>query len=146
MKIVRASIKDVKKVAPLFDAYRVFYGKDSDLDGATYFLGDRVAKDESVIFTAIDSNDDYCGFVQLYPIFSSTRLNRLWLLNDLFVSPSHRGKGISMLLIDAAKGLAKDTKSEGLILETAKDNIIGNELYPKAGFELDEDHNYYSWS
>lgn len=33
----------------------------------------------------------------------------------------------------------------GLILETAKTNIVGNELYPKVGFSLDKEHNYYSW-
>jgi ribosomal protein S18 acetylase RimI-like enzyme len=32
------------------------------------------------------------------------------------------------------------------MLETAKSNIEGNRLYPKVGFELDEDHNYYEWS
>jgi hypothetical protein len=30
-------------------------------------------------------------------------------------------------------------------LETAKDNGIGNALYPRAGFALDEGRNYYFW-
>jgi hypothetical protein len=30
-------------------------------------------------------------------------------------------------------------------LETAKSNTIGNNLYPRTSFFLDEDHNYYSW-
>ena len=31
------------------------------------------------------------------------------------------------------------------ILETAKENLIGNNLYIKTGFALDVDHNFYSW-
>ena len=72
-------------------------------------------------------------------------MNKLWLLNDLFVSEKFRGKGVSVLLIEEAKKLCKKTNACGLILETAKTNEIGNSLYPKTGFLLDLEHNYYSW-
>ena len=85
------------------------------------------------------------GFVQLYPIFSSTRMQRLWLLNDLYVEKIYKGKGISKQLIEISKSLCKQTNACGLILETAKTNIVGNELYPKVGFSLDKEHNYYFW-
>jgi ribosomal protein S18 acetylase RimI-like enzyme len=49
------------------------------------------------------------------------------------------------LLIEAAKTLCRETNSCGLVLETAKTNIIGNALYPKTGFQLDIEHNYYFW-
>jgi GNAT superfamily N-acetyltransferase len=81
----------------------------------------------------------------LYPLFSSTRMKRLWLLNDLFVDKEYRGKGVSKQLIAAAKELCKQTNACGLVLETAKKNIVGNDLYPKVGFSLDKEHNYYSW-
>jgi hypothetical protein len=32
------------------------------------------------------------------------------------------------------------------MLETAKSNDIGNNLYPKAGFELDTEFNWYHWT
>ena len=85
------------------------------------------------------------GFVQLYPIFSSTRMKKLWLLNDLFVDENHRGKGISKQLIKQCKDLCNDTGACGLILETAKTNTTANNLYVKTDFILDENHNYYSW-
>jgi GNAT superfamily N-acetyltransferase len=72
-------------------------------------------------------------------------MKRFWLLNDLYVAPEQRGKGISVALIDAAKELCSISGSCGMMLETAKSNLIGNNLYPKTGFELDEAHNYYSW-
>ncbi len=72
-------------------------------------------------------------------------MKKLWLLNDLFVDKKFRSKGISVLLIEAAKELCIKTEACGLILETAKSNLIGNNLYPRTGFELDVDHHYYSW-
>ena len=68
-----------------------------------------------------------------------------WLLNDLYVNPIYRGKGVSVRLIDEAKELVRDTNSYGMMLETGRTNDIGNKLYPRSGFELDVDHNFYSW-
>ncbi len=145
MIIRKATIEDIRQLAVLFDAYRVFYEKDSDTAKARAFLSDRIQQNESVIFVAENEENILTGFVQLYPLFSSTRMKRLWLLNDLFVAPEQRGRGISVALIDAAKELCRSTDSCGMMLETAKSNTIGNRLYPKTGFELDNAHNYYSW-
>lgn len=144
-EIRKATLEDLKLVVELFDKYRVFYEKESDKRKAEEFISERLKLNDSEIFIAENDNKSTIGFVQLYPIFSSTRMQRLWLLNDLFVDNEHRGKGVSKQLIETAKELCKQTNSCGLILETAKTNIVGNELYPKVGFSLDNDHNYYSW-
>jgi GNAT superfamily N-acetyltransferase len=143
--IRKAKIDDLKQVSELFDQYRVFYKKKSDVEGAEVFLHERMHNSESEIL--IDETDEkiITGFVQLYPIFSSTRMKKLWLLNDLYVLPNYRGKGISVKLIEKAKEIAKDSDAVGLILETAKSNSIGNSLYLKTGFSIDNEHNYYSW-
>ena len=143
--ISTVSLHDLEKIVPLFDAYRVFYEKPSDPDGARQFLQARIQHNESVIFWA-EHDGLPCGFVQLYPLFSSTRMKRLWLLNDLFVHADYRGRGISVALIDRCKTLCRDTAAAGLMLETAKTNDIGNQLYPRTGFDLDQDHNYYFWN
>ena len=142
--IRKGLIDDVASVVELFDAYRVFYQKQSDVIAAQDFLTQRFQNQESEIFVAETANKILVGFVQLYPLFSSTRMKKLWLLNDLFVRADYRGKGISLQLIDKAKELARATNACGLMLETAKTNIVGNNLYPHAGFELDRDHNFYS--
>jgi GNAT superfamily N-acetyltransferase len=144
-KIRKATIKDLNLVVELFDKYRVFYEKESDKQKAEEFLFERLKLNDSEIFVAETDENDLVGFVQLYPLFSSTRMQRLWLLNDLFVDKGFRGNGISKQLIETAKNLCIQTNACGLILETAKTNSIGNELYPQVGFSLDEDHNYYSW-
>jgi GNAT superfamily N-acetyltransferase len=144
MLIRKATAHDLPQLTTLFDGYRVFYGKHSDLAGAKNFLSERLDAGDSEIFVAEDEHI-LTGFVQLYPLFSSVRMKRLWLLNDLFVSSAFRGKGISVKLIDEAKALCKSTNACGMYLETAKNNNIGNTLYPRSGFVLNDAHNFYDW-
>lgn len=147
MTIIRkAAIDDLNLLVELFENYRVFYEKEPDKKRAEEFLFERLKLNDAEIFVAETDNNNLAGFVQLYPLFSSTRMKRLWLLNDLFVDREHRGKGISKQLIEAAKELCKKTNACGLVLETAKTNIAGNDLYPKVGFSLDKEHNFYSWN
>jgi len=145
INVKKASVEQLEQLVSLFDAYRVFYKKESDQDAARLFLKERIIREESIVYLAYDG-DQAVGFTQLYPLFSSTRMKRLWLLNDLFVDPAFRGKGISKSLINAAKDLAKATDAAGVSLETEQSNIIGNQLYPAVGFEKDEEHNFYFWS
>ena len=146
VEVRKATIEDLNLVVELFDRYRVFYEKESDKEKVERFISERLKIDDSQIFVAETDNRNLVGFVQLYPVFSSTKMQRLWLLNDLFVNKEYRGKGISKQLIEISKSLCKQTNACGLILETAKTNVIGNELYPKEGFSLDTEHNYYSWN
>ncbi len=144
MKIRRGHLDDIESLAQLFDDYRVWYRKESDIDQAKSFLTDRLNYNESVVFVA-EINGELAGFTQLYPIFSSTRMKRMWLLNDLFVCKNHRQKGIAKALIEKAKLLSNQTRSAGILLETEKSNDIGNHLYPSVGFEKEE-NNFYFWS
>lgn len=141
----KITIADIDKLSKIFDDYRLFYEKESNIKGAEEFLLERTRNKESEIFIAENDKKELTGFIQLYPIFSSTRMKKCWLLNDLFIDENYRGKGVSILLIDEAKKLCKETNACGLILETAKSNTIGNKLYHKTGFSLDLEHNYYSW-
>ena len=145
ISIKQATIDDLDEVSNLFNLYRIFYRKESDLEGAKIFLRDRILHNESVIYVA-EENQKLVGFTQLYPQFSSTRMKKAWLLNDLYVLKEYRGKGISKQLIEKAKQLAKDTHSAGLSLETEKTNTIGNQLYPSVGFIISEETNFYWWT
>lgn len=141
-KIKKAKVEDVPGLAILFDQYRVFYQKENDIAGAVSFLTDRLTRSESVVFLC-EKEGKLAGFVQLYPLFSSTRMQRLWLLNDLFVAPEFRGQGISKTLIEVCRTFAIETGACGLSLETEKTNSIANQLYLSTHWELDEDHNFY---
>lgn len=139
-----AQVDDLEKVVELFDAYRVWYRKSSDIKAAKTFLEQRLTLADSVIYLVTEQNEPL-GFTQLYPSFSSTKMKRMWILNDLYVQPQHRGKGYSKQLISAAKDHCRKTEGCGILLETETTNDIGNKLYPSAGFEL-EQNNFYFWS
>ena len=141
----KATIQDLPQLAGLFDQYRVFYHKESDISAAENFLKQRIENKDSEIFVA-ESEGKLTGFVQLYPLFSSTRMKRYWLLNDLYVNENYRGKGFSKKLIEEAKQLAISTDASGILLETGKSNDIGNQLYPSCGFEIYDEVNFYEWT
>ncbi|WP_308005751.1 GNAT family N-acetyltransferase [uncultured Chryseobacterium sp.] len=140
----KAQLADVQHLAELFDQYRIFYHKDSDIPAAEKFLTERIENNDSEIFVA-ENEGKLVGFVQLYPLFSSTRMKRYWLLNDLYVNENYRGKGFSKQLIEASQEMAKSTDAAGILLETGKSNDIGNKLYPSCGFEIYDEVNFYEW-
>ncbi len=146
MEIIEAGPDHLDMLVPLFEGYRAFYRQPANIEGARSFLHDRMSNQQSIVYLAIDEDGVACGFTQLYPLFSSTRIGSVWLLNDLFVHPDHRGKGISIQLIDSAKELAKSSDSLGILLETEKTNDIGNQLYPRTGFVIEDDTHHYFWS
>ena len=144
MNIREAKKSDLDQLSILFDAYRVFYGKESNIDISKNFLESRLSNKDSEVFIC-EFDNILIGFVQLYPLFSSTRVSKYWLLNDLFVDSKYRGKGYSKLLIDKAKELVKESNACGMMLETEKSNKIGNNLYPETGFKKNDLSNFYEW-
>ena len=140
----RASIEDLIELTRLFDGYRVFYKQASDVQSAEHFLNERLSYDESVILIAEDERGQGMGFTQLYPLFSSVRMRSIWLLNDLFVDPAHRKKGVGHHLMEAATDFAKSTGAAGLELATAKDNAPAKSVYEDLGWSLDTEFDHYS--
>ncbi|MBT2289828.1 GNAT family N-acetyltransferase [Paenibacillus albidus] len=145
-RIERAGLEDLELLIPLFDGYRVFYGQDSDPGGARFFLTERLELDEAVIFIAVEgegADRRVWGFTQLYPSFSSVSMQRLWILNDLFVDAGRRGAGLGSMLLSAAREWARSTGTKGLTLTTMTDNTAARRLYEAMGFIKDEEMVIY---
>jgi GNAT superfamily N-acetyltransferase len=142
VQVVRAGPGDAPRIAPLFDAYRRFYGQGPDLPGAERFVAARLSRGESVVFLALDGARAV-GFTQLYPSFSSVAMKRLWILNDLYVDEGARRRGVASALLSRAARFAADDGARGLMLETARDNPA-RFLYQALGWTLDDDHLYFT--
>ena len=138
-----ASIEDLEQIVPLFDAYRVFYEQTSDIETARKFLTTRLENNQSVIFLA-EENGKAVGFTQLYPMYSSVSMEKMYVLNDLFVDPSERGKGIGEKLLLQAQAYAHENNLKGLTLETASDNPA-QRLYERLGWKRDASYYHYFW-
>ncbi len=141
VNIKRAGVEDAAIIAPLFDAYRIFYGQASDVAAAEKFIKERLLSNESVIFLAFEDKEAI-AFTQLYPIFTSVGMQRAWLLNDLFVYENARGKGIAMMLLESAKQHGRSTNSKWLMLQTHHDNYIAHALYQRNGWIKENDVIY----
>jgi len=139
----QAVLADLRILAPLLDAYRVFYGSGSDVEAASRFLLERFNNGESVLFIAI-AEDTAVGFCQLYPSFSSVLLARIFILNDLYVLESYRTQGIATMLLKAAAEFARELGAIRLTLSTAITNRAAQNLYEQAGWIRDQDFYVYS--
>lgn len=132
-----ASIDDLDRLVPLFDAYRQFYQQPSDAARARAFLQERFERGESSVLLALDQRGNGVGFCQLYPLFSSVRTARLWLLNDLYVDATARRAGVARALLAAAADHGRATGAVGLSLSTALDNHAAQALYASMGWQRD---------
>ncbi len=142
VRTVRAGLDDLEAIVPLFDGYRLFYRQSSDPESARAFLAERIKRGESVIFVAI-VDGAAAGFTQLYPLFSSVSMKRLWLLNDLFVAPAGRRAGAGRALLDRAERWARETGAKGLTLSTELTNATAQRLYESAGWTKDDEFVHY---
>jgi ribosomal protein S18 acetylase RimI-like enzyme len=142
--IRQATPADTAAIAPLFDAYRQFYGKEANLELATRFIGERLANGESTVFLAEDAQGKAMGFVQLYPSFSSVSAARVFVLNDLFIAPEARRGSVARQLMEAAADYARQQGAIRLSLSTGKNNTAAQSLYESQGWVRDEAYHHYS--
>lgn len=132
----RATVADVDQLTDLVEQYRAFYKQEPNAKTKQY-LTDRLTNGESIVFIAED-NGTLVGFTQCYPTFSTVSLSQIWLLNDLFVDPDHRGKHIADELMVMAENEAKAAGATRIWLRTAHTNTPAQALYEGRGWVQDE--------
>jgi GNAT superfamily N-acetyltransferase len=143
LSIERAKLQHVDALAPLFAAYRRFYGRSADARERP-FLEERLRRGESVVFIAWLAGAAV-GFTQLYPSFASVSLGRMFVLYDLFVAPQARRHGAGAALLRAAVRYASDAGALELLLQTATGNFSAQRLYEREGWVRDEEFYVYTY-
>lgn len=145
LQTIKCDAGHCDELSVLFNDYRVFYGQISDLESARNFISERLSKDDSAIFVALEKNT-MCGFVQLYPSFSSVALKRTYYLNDLFVNESFRRKGIAEVLVNKSIDFAKENSAARITLCTQIENDAAINLYNKCGFTINTAYDYFNFT
>jgi GNAT superfamily N-acetyltransferase len=141
--IVRqATIKDLPKIVPIFDSYREYFKQQKNPLKVESFLFEKFVHLESVIFIA-EQESEVIGFAQLYPIFSSLSLERVWLLNDFYISEEYRNNGIGKQLFAKVKEFTLLTKSKGIELSVEHTNRKAWQFWEKQGFRIDDEFRFY---
>lgn len=146
MDIIQASLNELNEASVLFDSYRQFYEQSKDLSAAKSFIEQRLILGDSVIFLAKNDVGKAIGFVQLYPSFSSVAMKRTWILNDLFVIPKSRQKGVAKALLDHCERYAQTTQAQAIRLATAVSNSSAKALYKSLGYQQMSSFEHYSKS
>ena len=136
---------DLEAVAELFDQYRQFYRRGSDLVRARAFIDSRLRNGDSIIFVVqAEPGGAIVGFTQLYPLFASLSIGRAFVLNDLFVSPVARGLGLGRRLLARAAQYGRDTGARYLELSTETTNAAAQRLYEQMGWVRETAFHHYA--
>jgi ribosomal protein S18 acetylase RimI-like enzyme len=147
--IERARAEDADSIAPLFDAYRQFYGAAPDLAGARSFVAARLERGESIVLLAraLSHAAERChavGFAQLYPSFSSVSVRPIVILNDLYVLPAWRRSSIARSLIEESARHGERVGAVRVHLSTQFTNAPALRLYQSLGFVADQEFTHMS--
>jgi len=145
LQIIKCNSGHCDELSVLFNDYRIFYGQNSDMESARGFINERLTKNDSAIFAASEDNI-MCGFVQLYPSFSSVAMKRTYYLNDLFVNVSFRRNGIAKALIEKSIKFAKENSAARITLCTQMENDAAKNLYIKSGFTKNTSYDYFNFT
>lgn len=139
-----AVLEDVAELAALFDAYRVFYGAEPAPVKADAFVHGLITHGKTHFFLAREEEGSPpLGFVHLMPSIGTVAMRPIWLLEDLYVAPAGRRKGVATALMSYSENFARQTGAERLTLATAHDNRLAQSLYRRMGYAKEEHFWYY---
>jgi GNAT superfamily N-acetyltransferase len=125
---------------PLWDNYNAFYGRQGqtalalNITQKTWmrFLNDN----EPVHAFVAEQNGQLVGLVHFIFHRSTTRLNDVCYLQDLYVNQAIRGTGVGRQLIQAVYDAAQANASTRVYWQTQDSNTAGRALYDKVAKHL----------
>jgi ribosomal protein S18 acetylase RimI-like enzyme len=136
---------ELDALVPVFDEYMVFYEQPSAPERYRAYLQERLEREEAIVFGFFADTGRLAGFVLNYLSFSSLSLGRIVVLNDLFVRPESRGRGIAEALIRRVWDMAGECGAVRVDLGTAKTNVVAQRLYERVGFIRDNEFFAYRY-
>jgi GNAT superfamily N-acetyltransferase len=132
--IARVGLADLDDLLPLMRGYCEFYGVGPS-DAALRALSLKLIESPGTSGVQLIAREDGAaiGFATLFWTFSTLAASEIGLMNDLYVDPGVRGKGVGAALIAACASECADRGLPVLEWETAPDNVRAQALYDKLG-------------
>jgi GNAT superfamily N-acetyltransferase len=129
--------EDLAGLLPLFAGYQRFYDAEpDDARNRAFFARFVEPSDDGLLLVARDGEEpdaEPLGFATVYWTFSSVTAREAALMNDLFVVPAARGRGVGRALIGGARDAARARGAHVLSWMTAPDNLTAQRLYDTTG-------------
>ncbi len=132
--ISRAGLEDLDVLADLAGQYHAFDGIASSREARVAALGPLLADDSlGAVFLSGD-RDRTTGYIAVCFGYSIELGGREAFVDELFVEPGFRGRGLGHALVDHAASFLKGKGIAAMTLEVAHANPRGAAFYEKAGF------------
>lgn len=124
---------DIKKLIPLVRSYIVdFYQCPNPSDEELFNHINSLIKEPTLGKQfVIEKENEFVGFATLYFTFSTTKVKKISILNDLFIREDYRGKGLGEKLFEFALAYSQNNDYAVMNWKTASDNKTAQSLYNK---------------
>jgi GNAT superfamily N-acetyltransferase len=126
---------DYEQWRPLWDGYNAFYGREGSTalpEVITQATWERFLNPAEPVHALVAVDGTFVvGLVHYLFHRSTTRLNDVCYLQDLFTAATHRGRGIGRQLIQAVYSAAHAAGSSRVYWHTHATNTAGRALYDK---------------
>ncbi|MFD2252406.1 GNAT superfamily N-acetyltransferase [Pseudochelatococcus lubricantis] len=130
LKVRRVLPEDAAAWRPLYRGYATFYKRDitdAILDQTWVWLHDPVHPLEGLV--AVASDGKLVGLAHYRPQPKPLQGNDAGFLDDLFVAPDQRGRGVGRQLIEHLASIARERGWSSVRWITANDNATARRLY-----------------
>jgi GNAT superfamily N-acetyltransferase len=139
--IIRSILRsDYDSWLPLWKGYNAFYGRSGPTalpQEITHVTWDRFFdRSEPVRAIVAEEAGDLIGLTHYVFHRSTTRLNDICYLQDLFTAAHVRGRGVGRRLIEAVYEAARNAGSSRVYWQTQSTNQAGRALYDKVAKHL----------
>ncbi len=125
---------------PLWDGYNAFYGRAGATalpEAITQTTWQRFFDEGEPVYAQVaERNGQLLGLTHYLLHRSTTRIEPVCYLQDLFTLPAARGQGVGRALIEAAHAHAQQLGARRLYWQTHESNATGRALYDKVARHL----------
>jgi GNAT superfamily N-acetyltransferase len=135
IQLRQADTRQLDTVLPLVAAYHEFEHIDSSADARESALRRLLGDTRFGAVWLIHADDDLVGYIALCRGFSIEFNGFDAFIDEFFLLPEFRGRGIGKWVLAAIKQEALNLEINALHLEVARDNHSARRLYQAAGFE-----------
>lgn len=125
---------------PLWDGYNAFYGRSSETalpEKVTVTTWERFFNPIEPVFALVAVSDgELVGLTHFLFHRSTTKIEPVCYMQDLFTVASRRGSGIGRALIEGVYSQARAAGTRRVYWQTQVDNVAGRALYDKVAKHL----------
>jgi GNAT superfamily N-acetyltransferase len=140
-----AVLADISQVLPMMRDFYTFEGISFDESRAVRLLTQLVNDVSLGRLTLIEQEGELVGYLILGFGFSVEFGGRDALLDELFVRPEFRGRGLGSAAIESAMSICKQEGIHALHLEADHFNKRAHDLYLRLGFKDHKRHLMTKW-